>query len=822
MEPLRYRCGDFHIDAANRRFTCRGAEVALEPRTFAVILQLLARPQSLVTRNELLDAVWGHRYVTPSTLNRVITLARRAFGDDTAEPRYIVTVHGSGYRYIGPWERDDPESAAGPVRFAPPPGARLPARIDDLIGRESELATLTELLRTHRSVTVLGPGGIGKTQCVLELARRIAPGFPDGVWFFDLAPMRLGAEWLRALASALAIPSADSRELLPQVVPVLQGRRALLVLDNCDRVAPEVGALVIELLRGTTELKVLATSQTTLSFTGEQLLRLPPLALPADDGSEQPSLEAIAAAPAVEMLVARVRAVQPGFQLTQSNAATIAEICRRLDGMPLALELAAARFALLSPEQVRQRLDQRFRFLRGTVAGRDRRHQNLLLLLDWSFGLLSAEEQQLLRWFSVFVQGWTVESAIELAGALGHGPESAVDLLTGLVEKSLVAVLADLAPPRYQLLETVREYALGQLRECGEEQRARRAHVDLVVRMSEAAHADMVGGRMRERLEQLFHEHGNISAALDYAMDGAADCGAALRIPGGLTLYVKARSAYVLGVQWCRRVIAETRGSTAPERGRALLCLGVGLAHHAGLGDSSEALLEAARISHMYGDYWAEAYANAYHALGLCNHGHAHEAGPHVEICERIATERDDPLLKGLAGLARGWIHLAAGDHAAAIATLQAVSHLGPDPHQHHFIDMYIALALYGLGEQAAAAGQFLKALHGAVEVFNMRGVAGSMEGCGYLAVRRGEWGDAARYFAVARRIRERTHMPLFNFWRGHHEAAHAALRANLGPHEYAAQTDAGRRMRDEDAANEVRDRLRLYANGAANSAPGS
>jgi non-specific serine/threonine protein kinase len=822
LEPLRYRCGDFHIDAADRRFSCRGAEVALEPRTFAVILQLLARPHSLVTRNELLDAVWGHRYVTPSTLNRVITLARRAFGDDTAEPRYIVTVHGSGYRYVGPWERDEPASATRPVRFSPPPSARLPARVDALIGREGELATLAGLVRTHRSLTVLGPGGIGKTQCALELARRIAPDFPDGVWFFDLAPLTVGADWLRAVASTLAIPSADGHELLAQVLPVLQGRRALLVLDNCDRIAPGVGALVIEMLRGTADLKVLATSQTPLNFTGEQLLRLPPLALPPADGSEELSLEAIAAAPAVEMLVTRVRAVRPGFQLTQSNAATIVEICRRLDGMPLALELAAARFALLSPEQVQQRLDHRFQFLRGAVAGRDSRHQNLLLLLDWSFGLLSGQEQQLLRWFSVFVQGWTVESAIELAAALGHSAESAVDLLTGLVEKSLVAGLPDLTPPRYQLLETVREYALGQLRESGEESRARRAHVALVVRMAEAAHADIVGGRMRERLEQLSREHGNIGAAVDYALDDGADRAAALRIAGALTLYVKARSAYLLGVQWCRRVTDETRGSTAPERGRALLCLGVGFAHDAGLGDSSAALLESARISRMYKDFWAEAYANAYHALGLCNHGHSHEAGPHVEIVERIAAELGDPLLRGLAGLARGWIDLAAGDYTAAIAVLQAVRHLGPDQHQRHFIDMYIALALYGLGEDREAAAQFLEALNGAAEVSNMRGVAGSLEGCGYLAARRGEWSDAARYLAVARRIRDRTHMPLFNFWVAHHEAADAALRAHLGVHEYAAQSDAGRRMRDEDAANEVRARLQLYAGGAANSPAGS
>ena len=813
-EAVSYRCGEFRIDAANRRFTRAGLEVPLEPRAFAVILQLLARANTLVTRNELLDAVWGHRYVTPSTLNRIIALARRAFGDDTAEPKYIVTVHGAGYRYTGPCEREQPGTERA-LRFGPPPAARLPARVDALIGREHELETLSGLVARHRAVTVLGPGGIGKTQFALELARRLAPEFPDGVWFFDLVPLAQGAEWLRALGAALGIPSADDCKLMGHILPVLQGRRALLVLDNCDRVAPELGALVIDVLRGTENLKVLSTSQAPLNFTGEQLLRLPPLALPASDPAHSSPAE-IAAVPAVEMLVTRARAVQPGFHVTPSNAAAIVEICRHLDGMPLALELAAARFALLSPEQVLQRLDQRFQFLRGTVAGRDGRHQNLRLLLEWSFSLLSAQEQQLLRWLGVFVQGWTMESAIELAALLGHDPETAVDLLTGLVAKSLVAVTPGVMPPRYRLLETVREYALEQLRSSAEEARARRAHVDLVVRMAEAAHADMVGGRMTGRIEQLVREQGNINAAVDYALGAGADPGAALRIAGGLLLFAKARSATIAGLQ---RMLEATRGSTAQERARALLCWGVILVHFAHSGDD---LLEAARLARAHQDLWAEAYANGYYAMNLSNDGRSAEAPPHVEIVERIAAELDDPLLKGLAGLARGWIQIGTHDYRAALETLRAVRRLGPDVHQHHFIDMYIALSLYFLGEDAAAAVQFLDALNEAAAVFTLRGMAGSIEGCGYLAIRHGEWPDAARFLAAAAGIRERTGVPLFNFWVPLNEAAHATLRARLGPTDYEALSDAGRRMRDEDAANEVRERLKRYAGGAANTPAGS
>jgi len=465
---------------------------------------------------------------------------------------------------------------------------------------------------------------------------------------------------------------------------------------------------------------------------------------------------------------------------------------------------------------VLQRLDQRFQFLRGAVAGRDGRHQNLRLLLEWSFSLLSAQEQQLLRWFGVFVQGWTMESAIELAAVLGHDPETAVDLLTGLVAKSLVSVTPGLMPPRYRLLETVREYALEQLRASAEEPRARRAHVDLVVRMAEAAHADMVGGMMTGRIGQLVREQGNINAAVDYALGAGADPAAALRIAGGLLLFAKARTATIAGLQ---RMLEATRGSGTPERARALLCWGVILVHFAHSGDD---LLEAARLARAHQDLWAEAYANGYYAMNLSNDGRSAEAPPHVEVVERIAAELDDPLLKGLAGLARGWIQLGTHDYRTALETLRAVRRLGPDVHQHHFIDMYIALSLYFLGEDAAAAEQFLESLDEAAAVFTPRGMAGAMEGCGYLAIRHGEWPDAARFLAAAAGIRERTGVPLFNFWVPLNEAAHATLRAELGPKDYEELSDAGRRLRDEDAANEVRERLKRYAGGAPNTPSGS
>jgi predicted ATPase len=697
------------------------------------------------------------------------------------------------------------------VRFGPPPLARLPARLDVLIGRELELKELAELMRTHRAVTVLGAGGIGKTQCVLELARRISTEFADGVWFFDLVPVREGADWLRALGVMLAIPHAGADELLDRIVSVLHGRRMLIVLDNCDRVAAEVGTLVLELLRRADSVKVLATSQAPLSFTGEHVMRLPPLTLPSAD---QRSLECIAVAPAVEMLLTRIRSHQPAFQLTAANAACVVEICRRLDGMPLALELAAARFTLLTPDQVLQRLEQRFRFLRSTVSGRDTRHQNLLALLDWSFSLLSEPEQQLLRWFSVFVQGWTVDCAVDMAESLGHDPDTALEILASLVNKSLVAVTRTACAQRYRLLESVRFYAGDSLRSSGEEARAHEAHLAAVVKMCDSAHADMLAGHMREQSEHLMHEHGNVAAALDYALDTSGDRASALRIVGSLMLYLQMRSAVIEGRQWCARALAGTEGLETLERARALVCLGV-LTVHAGMVTGSEAgslLQEAARIAALRGDKWGEGNAYAYYAMWLCNWGRSQEADEPTAAVERIAAELNDSGLRGRAGLARGWIHIAAREYAVAIAALRAGRDLCTDQHQRHFIDMYIGLSLFNVGDYPGAAAQWLEALQGSAALFNTRGVAGCCEGCAYISTKLGNLRDAVRFLGFAQKIRERTGVPLFNFWVEHHAATEALLRARLGATEFEALWSAGQEMREEDAANEANGRLRDFS----------
>ncbi len=815
MTGAHYRCGDFDVDLGNRRFLHSGREVPLEPRVFAVIAQLLVRAGTLVTRNELLDAVWGHRYVTPSALNRTIALARRAFGDDVAEPRFIQTVHGAGYRYVGPQPSANPVEIGSRARFAPSFAARLPARIDALIGRDAELAALEEFLRQHRMITVLGAGGMGKTQCALEGARRAAGDYPDGVWFFDLSPISHAGEWMRLLGSALAMPSAIPDLLLPQICALLRERHALIVLDNCDRVAADLGSIVFQILRGTESVRFLATSQRPLNLAGEQILRMPPLRVPEEFTPTERAAERIGAYPAVALLLERIRAVRPDFEISEGNAATLGDICRRLDGMPLALELAAARFALLSPEQVLERLEERFRFLGSDSAGRDVRHRNLRSLLEWSYGLLSAAERRLLNGTALFVQSWSMEAFVAMAGILGHEPEAAIDLLSGLVSHSLVSLVADVSPLRYRLLESVREYALVQLRSSGLEDPARRAHLQAMVVVCRAAHHDVMMGRMRERIEQLALDRGNVQAALETANTPGSDRALGLEILGSLIIYAKGHGDYMTVLRWCRQVLAPATDAETPALARALLTLGVVQVHLARADVwSAAALPDAARIAGACGDWWTEAYALGYHALGCINEGRHEEADRYAQRAREAAEQHRDELLTGLAGLAVGWIWLARGEPQRALAELNAVRDLGPDLHQRHFIDMYIGLALFAMGREAEAARQWLESLKLSIAVGNLRGMAGSIEGCAYLSAGAGEWAAAARLLTAARLIRERTQVPLFRFWRPHRDAVLAALKANLAEAALEAQMQAGAALRQEDATNAALATLQAISRG--------
>jgi len=787
-----YRCGECVVDPLNRRFLRGSAEIALEPRVFAVIVELLAHAPGLVSRNELLDAVWGHRYVTDSTVSRVIILARRAFGDGTESPHYIQTVRGAGYRYVGPIEELTPPETVTRLQFEPPPVHRIPARLEELIGREADLGRIAALLGEFRGVTILGPGGMGKTQCAYECARRAGDFHPDGVWLFDLAQVQVADEWFESLGMALSIRLTGIEQTRRDVLRYLSDRNLLLVLDNCERIAPELGALVLDVLRHCEQVRVLATSQRPLNYLGERLFRLPPLELPViTHPANDAELAEVARASAIALLVRRIQAADPAFEIRLGNAPALIELCARLDAMPLALEFAAPRYAMLSPEQVLERLQQRFDFLVSSAAGRDSRHRNLQAVLSWAYALLGASEQRLLAWLSVFVQGWTAASAVALAAHAGYSPESVIDVMNGLVDKSLVAVDLGRSPPRYRLLESVREFALAILTQTGEMGLARDGHMHAIEALTQTAFHKMRNGQLLAHIDQLAEEHGNVGAALDHACTGGRDAELGQRIVADLVLYMGDRSLSNPGLDWCRMAAQGSSCVGGATRARFLLSYGV-LRLGSAAGDPHDMLLEAQSLAHESGDMWTEAFAAAYRTLSLII---ADDMAAAIELLltvAAIAEKLGDATVRRLLVLAEGWVCFSRGALEECIRIMDPSRREGSSGFNVIMLHGYVGLAHYRLGQLASAATVFAEGFQVAAAHRSLRGNAGLTEGSAYLAHLSGEHVAAAQLLGAARSMREASGMPLLRFWRQIHADVEEALRATLGTADYEAAVARG------------------------------
>jgi hypothetical protein len=324
----------------------------------------------------------------------------------------------------------------------------------------------------------------------------------------------------------------------------------------------------------------------------------------------------------------------------------------------------------------------------------------------------------------------------------------------------------------------------------------------------------MVSGRMRERVALLLHEDGNIESASEYALGAGNDPQAALQIAGSLMLYFKAHGTNALGLRLCERALHAAPVARTRVRCLALMSRGVNsLMIHKVI--AVNALREAVSIAREVGDSWAEAYASGYLAQWKADNGQGQQAGPDIDTVEQIAKQLNDANLRGLAGLARGWMHLAANEVDDTIAVLESVRRFGDDVHQHHFIDVYIGLALFRREDYAAAAGLWRDAMRNALTLGHIRGASGSIEGCGYIAQRLNHPDLACRCLGAAAQIRARTGIPLYSFWIPHHDSAHAALHAALGPERYATAIAAGAALHEEDAAGEADRWLQSFTTAA-------
>ena len=504
--PRLLRFGRFQISPAERTLRVDGVPAALGPRAFDLLLALAERRERLVGKQELLDIVWPGVVVEEHNITAQISSLRKLLGAGV-----IATIPGRGYQFVA---TPDAPAAEEPRSGGTPAPARhnLPEQRTRFIGRMAALAELEGLLAQSRLLTLTGIGGCGKTRLALQFARQRLADFPDGAWFVDLAPLREPGRVAAACAAAVDPGAESDARPLERLAAQLAERQALIVLDNCEHVLAGAAALADALLARPGRTRILATSREPLAVAGEQVYPVRSLSLPAT-----PDLDDVRAADAVSVFVDRARLAMPEFEVDAANAGDLVEICRRLDGIALAIELAAARVTMLSVADIAARLEDRFRLLTGGKSPAPR-HQTLAAAMQWSYDLLEPAEQRMLRQLAVFAGGCVLEAAIAVAPVADE--YEALKLLTALHDKSLLVVdrAGSEGRPRYRMLETVRQYAQQLLDEAGEADAARARHAGYFMALAESAAPHLRGPRQIDWMARLREEQENLVAAITWCL----------------------------------------------------------------------------------------------------------------------------------------------------------------------------------------------------------------------------------------------------------------------------------------------------------------
>ena len=454
----------WEIDLARRELRSNGAPVPLGSRAFEIVAELVQADGELLSKDELTRRVWRGVHVDEGALRVHMVAIRKAFGPDRT---LLNTTVGRGYRLLGAWNVREIDLPVRATASAPMPPAAIatltPAAASGLIGRSSAIAHLRELLSAYRVVTLVGPGGIGKTALAVEAARRVIPELVAESVLVELAALVDPDLVPSAVASVLGVKLEGEAVSAAAIARAIGNRQVLLVVDNCEHLVDAVARLAESIVQRCPGTTVLATSREALRIEGEHVYRVAPLSVPPPTGvSRDVALEHTA----VQLFIARARALGSNFEQDEENLGAVAAICRRLDGIPLAIEFAAAHSVMLGPPKIVALLDDRFKFLTRGRRTALPRHQTLRATLDWSYDLLPEDEARTLRHLGIFAGEFLLDAAVAVAG--DHAPADVTDQLANLVAKSLVVadIRGDL--PYYRLLETTRAYALEKLRGSGE------------------------------------------------------------------------------------------------------------------------------------------------------------------------------------------------------------------------------------------------------------------------------------------------------------------------------------------------------------------
>jgi predicted ATPase/DNA-binding winged helix-turn-helix (wHTH) protein len=579
--PPALAFGEFVLDVAEARLTRAGQALALTPKPLAFLATLVQQPGTLVSKDELLDTVWRRRFVSDSAVKSVLSELRAVLGDDARAPRWIETVQARGYRFVGAVQ-------ALPAQPSDLPGLALPLGNLPLLhtpplGRDSDLAQLKALIEQHEPplLTLTGPAGVGKSLLALALATQARSAHADGVWLVDLAGLSPGCDALTLRASvahALRLSDAAARDD-EALARSLQNLSLLLVLDNAEHVLEPAASMLAQLLSHGPGLKVIATSREPLHLPMERVHRVPPLSVPDADADHDPAR--CLATGAGQLFMARVCARLSDFELNAAQTPALAALCRALDGLPLALELAAARVPTLGLMGLAQQLAPagpepavvgapvRLRLLNPVSQRTGVRYQTLHEALDWSHDLLTAPQQHALRRLAIFRGPFALDAAQQVCGDDKTDGWAVLDAVEALVDRSLLTALPD-EPRQFRLLHSVRAHAHQRLVDAQELAAVSRRHFDAVLAVWQRADARALGDPALQWVQQHDHAIADLRAALAWGCDAVCtvppqlDAGPLLLLAGASGLLWHRAGHAAEGVRWCERVLALVGADAVP------------------------------------------------------------------------------------------------------------------------------------------------------------------------------------------------------------------------------------------------------------------